>query len=424
MARRSSHGPPLPSLFSLFSHIFPPSRQVHLVKGSLHFTADGEAASRLHLQFFIDAATPVAVLVLYCASPVNDGELLSCVSTPVAYSTTRVVLPAGSHQLFNQKDTGDALDLALFPDPLLFEGHDVPWSSRSSFPVMVVLESVGEAEVGSRTTVDMVPGPGLDMRPKRGAKLQITLASLTPPKAGGLPGVHLLAQKLQVRCGWGTVRASHHPPTTPLTPHPLTPSRSPPLPVLLPVSCIASSSPMYCPVHLFPLPHTPPTHTPLFHLAQILGHSFCVEEIYGLASQSPPSSGAAPAAAVSGGSTAAADNLDDGSAECVICLSQRRDTVCFPCRYFIDTKKRTKCCLVGGQRKGRVLSVAVCLRPLQLPGILSLNLSPLCPLPPCQALVLVQRVCQHLQVTIEQVSDLPSSYVPPPLLFAWVWSRL
>lgn len=235
---------------------------VHLVKGSLHFTADGEAASRLHLQFFIDAATPVAVLVLYCASPVNDGELLSCVSTPVAYSTTRVVLPAGSHQLFNQKDTGDALDLALFPDPLLFEGHDVPWSSRSSFPVMVVLESVGEAEVGSRTTVDMVPGPGLDMRPKRGAKLQITLASLTPPKAGGLPGVHLLAQKLQ-----------------------------------------------------------------------ILGHSFCVEEIYGLASQSPPSSGAAPAAAVSGGSTAAADNLDDGSAECVICLSQRRDTVCFPCRH-------------------------------------------------------------------------------------------
>ena len=65
--------------------------------------------------------------------------------------------------------------------------------------------------------------------------------------------------------------------------------------------------------------------------AQIKGHCFCREEIYGLA----PTEGGASADA--GGVKDAAGGVEvDGSSECVICMSEKRNTALMPCRYDVS----------------------------------------------------------------------------------------
>ena len=99
---------------------------------------------RLQLQFYVDAATPCAVMVFYGVTTVDEAGLLALVSSPVTYGTTRFVLPAGSHQLVTQSVfPEDGLDLRMFPQAVMFPSSTLPWAARTSYPVMVVLESVG-----------------------------------------------------------------------------------------------------------------------------------------------------------------------------------------------------------------------------------------------------------------------------------------
>jgi hypothetical protein len=132
---------------------------IHLVKPSLQLVADAVDPSVLHVQFCVDAATPVAVMVFYHVALVKEGELLTRVTSPVVYEVTRVVLPAGSHQLFSTADVGGGLDLRLFPGAALYADHSLPFASRTSFPVLVILEGAGM--VGGGGSLDWRHGQGV-----------------------------------------------------------------------------------------------------------------------------------------------------------------------------------------------------------------------------------------------------------------------
>ncbi len=99
----------------------------------------------MYLEFHVDASTPCAVTVFYGVSVSEHDGLLSRLTSPVSYATTRTVLPAGTHQLVSQALTmTDCLDVTAFPRTALFPDKSLPWAMMPCYPVLVMLESVGK----------------------------------------------------------------------------------------------------------------------------------------------------------------------------------------------------------------------------------------------------------------------------------------
>ena len=81
-------------------------------------------------------------------------------------------------------------------------------------------------------------------------------------------------------------------------------------------------------------PTLAPTVVPLKQKIQVGGHSYELQEIYGIADGSSGGSGADGGEA-SGGATDGGDGGDGGenARECVICMTEPRDTTVLPCRH-------------------------------------------------------------------------------------------
>jgi hypothetical protein len=207
---------------------------------------------RFTLEFMLDATTPCAVAIFFGVVVHEEDGLLRLVRSPASYATYRTVLPASMKQRYSQAELGDGcLDVSLFAPSFLFPPGRP--TDVTGYPIMIVLESVGtsacvrvcacvrvflcvyrvvynfvaracgigyrhtwppiasharadESELGHRSRIDMSPA-GVDFGARRDARMQVTFATLTPARAGGLPGIAIVGQKLQVRCcvrvgGW------------------------------------------------------------------------------------------------------------------------------------------------------------------------------------------------------------------------------
>jgi E3 ubiquitin-protein ligase MGRN1 len=160
-------------------------------------------------------------------------------------------------QTFSQKATRDCLDTRLFTADQLLPGSRPP----SYFPVLVILESVSEAEIGTVTAVEVTPA-GADFSDRHLLRSQLTFAALERD-AHGVYAVKVVGQKLQID-----------------------------------------------------------------------SRAYFLEDVYGVGSSAL--SGAPGGGSGVTGSTAAVTGKEAGGeegTECVVCLTEPRDTILLPCRH-------------------------------------------------------------------------------------------
>jgi hypothetical protein len=95
-------------------------------------------------------------------------------------------------QAFSQTATGDCLDTRLFTSDQLLP----PVRAPSYFPIVVMLESVSESEIGVTTAVD-VTATGVDFSDRHCLRCQLTFAGLERD-VHGVYSVKVIGQKLQI----------------------------------------------------------------------------------------------------------------------------------------------------------------------------------------------------------------------------------
>lgn len=268
---------------------------VNLKKDTMRFQEDD--ASRLYLEFMFDANTPCAITVCYCAvEHIASGSNVTAQLTPLKPGGpvgVRRVFPKGLGQSFSQalcRGDGEFLDVTRYAEhdltnvPAGAAGTSkVPGIPSRMFPIIVVLESAAQAEVGSVTPA----GP------------EIACGNNALATAG------LQANTVHLQITYAALE--HH----------ATSANSAVTPAAAPGAGLR--------------PCKEWTVRPLKQKIRVNGMSYELQEIYGIDGGSKPAAGSA-AASSDPGSIAAEEILQSGS-ECVVCLEQPRDTTVLPCRH-------------------------------------------------------------------------------------------